>query len=133
MLPARLYHGSANKHALKSAAFGKAAMTRADLIFLRTDTGGMRVLVMLVGDPLPRICLVDKFALNVGWKCHHTENGIFSLARIETTELDDYGGIRPPGIGKSVGFLLRPVQCSEFRLIAAGIPVEVEITFSATS
>src|SRR6266849_5720633 len=28
----------------------------AGLVFLRTDIGGMRVLDMLVGDPLPRIC-----------------------------------------------------------------------------
>jgi hydrogenase expression/formation protein HypE len=26
------------------------------MVFLRTDIGGMRVLDMLVGDPLPRIC-----------------------------------------------------------------------------
>jgi len=28
----------------------------ADVVFLRTGIGGMRVLDMLVGDPLPRIC-----------------------------------------------------------------------------
>ena len=28
----------------------------AAIVFLRTDIGGTRVLDMLVGDPLPRIC-----------------------------------------------------------------------------
>ncbi|HZT98221.1 MAG TPA: hydrogenase expression/formation protein HypE [Ktedonobacteraceae bacterium] len=35
---------------------GSVQAEPAGLVFLRTDIGGMRVLDMLVGDPLPRIC-----------------------------------------------------------------------------
>ena len=49
--------------AMRSHPLGKHAAligeVRADppaLVFLRTELGGTRVLDMLVGDPLPRIC-----------------------------------------------------------------------------
>jgi hydrogenase expression/formation protein HypE len=50
-------------HAMRSHPLGRQAAIigtvqaePAGLVFLRTDIGGMRVLDMLVGDPLPRIC-----------------------------------------------------------------------------
>jgi hydrogenase expression/formation protein HypE len=50
-------------HAIRSHPLGREAAIigtvqaePAGLVFLRTDIGGMRVLDMLVGDPLPRIC-----------------------------------------------------------------------------
>ena len=45
-------------HPLGRAAsiIGTVQAEPAGMVFLRTDIGGMRVLDMLVGDPLPRIC-----------------------------------------------------------------------------
>lgn len=40
----------------ESAIIGAVQAEPPGLVFLRTDIGGMRVLDMLVGDPLPRIC-----------------------------------------------------------------------------
>jgi len=40
----------------KAAIIGTVQAEPAGMVFLRTDIGGMRVLDMLVGDPLPRIC-----------------------------------------------------------------------------
>ncbi len=40
----------------EAAIIGAVQAEPAGLVFLRTDIGGMRVLDMLVGDPLPRIC-----------------------------------------------------------------------------
>jgi hydrogenase expression/formation protein HypE len=40
----------------EAALIGMVQAEPAGLVFLRTDIGGMRVLDMLVGDPLPRIC-----------------------------------------------------------------------------
>jgi hydrogenase expression/formation protein HypE len=40
----------------EAAIIGTVQAEPAGLVFLRTDIGGMRVLDMLVGDPLPRIC-----------------------------------------------------------------------------
>lgn len=40
----------------EAAIIGTVQADPAGLVFLRTDIGGMRVLDMLVGDPLPRIC-----------------------------------------------------------------------------
>lgn len=40
----------------EAALIGSVQAEPAGLVFLRTDIGGMRVLDMLVGDPLPRIC-----------------------------------------------------------------------------
>lgn len=40
----------------EAAIIGSVQAEPAGLVFLRTDIGGMRVLDMLVGDPLPRIC-----------------------------------------------------------------------------
>ncbi len=40
----------------ESAIIGTVQAEPAGMVFLRTDIGGMRVLDMLVGDPLPRIC-----------------------------------------------------------------------------
>ncbi|HUF38219.1 MAG TPA: hydrogenase expression/formation protein HypE [Anaerolineales bacterium] len=49
--------------AMRSHPFGKAAVVIGEvqaeppgMVFLRTEIGGTRVLDMLVGDPLPRIC-----------------------------------------------------------------------------
>jgi hydrogenase expression/formation protein HypE len=39
-----------------AAIIGTVQATPASMVFLRTDIGGTRVLDMLVGDPLPRIC-----------------------------------------------------------------------------
>jgi hydrogenase expression/formation protein HypE len=39
-----------------AALIGTVQEEPAGMVFLRTDIGGMRVLDMLVGDPLPRIC-----------------------------------------------------------------------------
>jgi hydrogenase expression/formation protein HypE len=39
-----------------SAIIGEVRAEPAAMVFLRTDIGGTRVLDMLVGDPLPRIC-----------------------------------------------------------------------------
>ncbi len=39
-----------------AAIIGTAQAVPAGMVFLRTDIGGTRVLDMLVGDPLPRIC-----------------------------------------------------------------------------
>ena len=46
------------KHPLGRAAMiiGTVQAEPAGMVFLRTDIGGTRVLDMLVGDPLPRIC-----------------------------------------------------------------------------
>lgn len=45
-------------HPLGRAAtiIGTVQAEPAGMVFLRTDIGGLRVLDMLVGDPLPRIC-----------------------------------------------------------------------------
>ena len=45
-------------HPLGAAAaiIGEVRAEPAAMVFLRTDIGGTRVLDMLVGDPLPRIC-----------------------------------------------------------------------------
>ena len=45
-------------HALgrEAAIIGEVRAEPAAMVFLRTDIGGTRVLDMLVGDPLPRIC-----------------------------------------------------------------------------
>jgi hydrogenase expression/formation protein HypE len=40
----------------EAAIIGSVQAEPSGLVFLRTDIGGMRVLDMLVGDPLPRIC-----------------------------------------------------------------------------
>ncbi|HVB62412.1 MAG TPA: hydrogenase expression/formation protein HypE [Ktedonobacteraceae bacterium] len=40
----------------EAVIIGSVQAEPAGLVFLRTDIGGMRVLDMLVGDPLPRIC-----------------------------------------------------------------------------
>ena len=40
----------------EASIIGSVQAEPAGLVFLRTDIGGMRVLDMLVGDPLPRIC-----------------------------------------------------------------------------
>lgn len=40
----------------EAAIIGTVQAEPAGLVFLRTDIGGLRVLDMLVGDPLPRIC-----------------------------------------------------------------------------
>ncbi|GIV98157.1 MAG: hydrogenase expression/formation protein HypE [Herpetosiphonaceae bacterium] len=40
----------------EAAVIGEVRGTPAGMVFLRTDIGGTRVLDMLVGDPLPRIC-----------------------------------------------------------------------------
>ncbi len=40
----------------EACIIGAVQAEPAGLVFLRTDIGGMRVLDMLVGDPLPRIC-----------------------------------------------------------------------------
>jgi hydrogenase expression/formation protein HypE len=40
----------------EAAIIGSVQAEPPGLVFLRTDIGGMRVLDMLVGDPLPRIC-----------------------------------------------------------------------------
>jgi hydrogenase expression/formation protein HypE len=40
----------------EAAIIGTVQAEPAGMVFLRTDIGGMRVLDMLVGDPLPRIC-----------------------------------------------------------------------------
>ena len=39
-----------------ASIIGTVQAEPAGMVFLRTDIGGMRVLDMLVGDPLPRIC-----------------------------------------------------------------------------
>lgn len=40
----------------EAAIIGEVRSAPAGMVFLRTDIGGTRVLDMLVGDPLPRIC-----------------------------------------------------------------------------
>lgn len=40
----------------EAAIIGSVQEDPSGMVFLRTDIGGMRVLDMLVGDPLPRIC-----------------------------------------------------------------------------
>jgi hydrogenase expression/formation protein HypE len=40
----------------EAALIGEVRAEPASMVFLRTDLGGSRVLDMLVGDPLPRIC-----------------------------------------------------------------------------
>ena len=40
----------------EAALIGEVRAEPAAMVFLRTDIGGTRVLDMLVGDPLPRIC-----------------------------------------------------------------------------
>ena len=40
----------------EATIIGSVQAEPAGMVFLRTDIGGMRVLDMLVGDPLPRIC-----------------------------------------------------------------------------
>ena len=39
-----------------AAIIGTVQDEPKSLVFLRTDIGGKRILDMLVGDPLPRIC-----------------------------------------------------------------------------
>lgn len=46
----------ANPLGSEAAIIGTVQAEPAGMVFLRTDIGGMRVLDMLVGDPLPRIC-----------------------------------------------------------------------------
>ncbi|HZG69239.1 MAG TPA: hydrogenase expression/formation protein HypE [Herpetosiphonaceae bacterium] len=50
--------GALRAHPLGQAAaiIGEVRAEPAAMVFLRTDIGGTRVLDMLVGDPLPRIC-----------------------------------------------------------------------------
>jgi len=64
-LPAIVAHevAEAGLAAMRAHPLGREAMMigtvqaePAGMVFLRTDIGGMRVLDMLVGDPLPRIC-----------------------------------------------------------------------------
>jgi len=43
-------------HGAGAAVVGEVLEGPADMVLLRTDAGGTRVLDMLVGDPLPRIC-----------------------------------------------------------------------------
>ncbi|MGH2543313.1 MAG: AIR synthase-related protein [Ardenticatenaceae bacterium] len=40
----------------EASIIGEVRPEPAAMVFLRTDIGGTRVLDMLVGDPLPRIC-----------------------------------------------------------------------------
>ena len=40
----------------EAALIGTVQAEPPGMVFLRTEIGGMRVLDMLVGDPLPRIC-----------------------------------------------------------------------------
>src|SRR5712691_11399457 len=40
----------------ETRVIGTVQAEPAGMVFLRTDIGGIRVLDMLVGDPLPRIC-----------------------------------------------------------------------------
>jgi hydrogenase expression/formation protein HypE len=40
----------------EAAIIGTVQAEPAAMVFLNTDIGGKRVLDMLVGDPLPRIC-----------------------------------------------------------------------------
>ncbi|HET8845394.1 MAG TPA: AIR synthase-related protein, partial [Ktedonobacteraceae bacterium] len=40
----------------EAVIIGTVEANPAGMVFLRTDIGGLRVLDMLVGDPLPRIC-----------------------------------------------------------------------------
>jgi hydrogenase expression/formation protein HypE len=40
----------------EATVIGSVLADPPGMVFLRTDIGGMRVLDMLVGDPLPRIC-----------------------------------------------------------------------------
>ena len=47
---------AAMRAAMKAVLIGAVQAEPAGMVFLRTDIGGMRVLDMLVGDPLPRIC-----------------------------------------------------------------------------
>jgi hydrogenase expression/formation protein HypE len=42
--------------ARETAVIGEVRAEPAAMVFLRTELGGTRVLDMLVGDPLPRIC-----------------------------------------------------------------------------
>nr|MDQ2999369.1 hydrogenase expression/formation protein HypE [Chloroflexota bacterium] len=46
----------ANPLGREAAIIGEVRAEPAAMVFLRTDIGGTRVLDMLVGDPLPRIC-----------------------------------------------------------------------------
>ena len=46
----------AHPYGQEAAIIGTVEVRPAGMVFLRTDIGGMRVLDMLVGDPLPRIC-----------------------------------------------------------------------------
>jgi hydrogenase expression/formation protein HypE len=46
----------AHPHGRAAAIIGEVRAEPAAMVFLRTDIGGTRVLDMLVGDPLPRIC-----------------------------------------------------------------------------
>jgi hydrogenase expression/formation protein HypE len=50
--------GAMRVHPLGSdaAIIGAVQAEPKSLVFLRTDIGGKRILDMLVGDPLPRIC-----------------------------------------------------------------------------
>jgi len=47
---------SAHPLGREAAIIGQVGAEPAAMVFLRTDIGGTRVLDMLVGDPLPRIC-----------------------------------------------------------------------------
>jgi hydrogenase expression/formation protein HypE len=46
----------ANRHGREAAIVGEVLAAPEDMVLLRTGAGGVRVLDMLVGDPLPRIC-----------------------------------------------------------------------------
>jgi hydrogenase expression/formation protein HypE len=46
----------ANPYGREAVIIGEVQPEPAAMVFLRTDIGGTRVLDMLVGDPLPRIC-----------------------------------------------------------------------------
>ena len=43
-------------HGQEAAIIGEVLDGPEDMVLLKTEAGGSRVLDMLVGDPLPRIC-----------------------------------------------------------------------------
>jgi hydrogenase expression/formation protein HypE len=43
-------------HGQEAAIIGEVLAGPEDMVLLKTEAGGSRVLDMLVGDPLPRIC-----------------------------------------------------------------------------
>jgi hydrogenase expression/formation protein HypE len=46
----------AGPHGAAAAIIGEVLDGPQDMVLLKTEAGGSRVLDMLVGDPLPRIC-----------------------------------------------------------------------------